>query len=291
MKTGRKWIIMLFLLPALLLYIINVIIPIIQSSYYSLLSWDGISHAKFIGLQNYIDLIKDPVFYQSSRNMLYFVIGAGGVQVFIGLLLAAILRGSIKGLRFFRTVLFFPVVISAVSIAMMFSMIYQNEMGLLNTFLRNVGLGALARPWLGDQKTAIFAAIFPEIWQYIGFIMVIMLAALMNIPSDILEYAELDGLSGVRKVINIYIPLTWEVIQVCIVLGVTGALKSFEHIYVLTTGGPIHASEIWGTYMYKTVFKSMQFGYGSTISIIILMAGFLFTIILKKYFSRDIVQY
>ena len=291
MYKNKKLVIVVFLLPALLLYTMNVIYPMFASIFYSLFKWDGVSPMKFINFGNYIELFLDKAFYKASLNTMYLVIGSCVFQVFAGLLLAVILVNGVKGFKFFRTIFFFPVTISAVSIALMFSLIYEPRSGLLNTFLRTVGLEQFAMFWLSDTKIVIFPAIFPQIWQYIGLVVVILLAALMGIPGDIIEYSSLDGLMGFKRIIYLYIPLTWEAIQICIVLAVTGSLKGFEHVYILTEGGPLQSSEIWATYMYNTVFKAMKFGYGSTITFVILITGFLFTVLFKKYFSGERIEY
>lgn len=291
MYKNKKIVIVCFLLPIFLLFIVNVVYPIIASTVYSFFSWDGISEMKYVGFKNYMKLFGSPVFYKACINSLYLVIGSGLVQVLIGLILAVLLNSRIRGFKLFRTVYFFPVMISSVSIALMFSLIYAPQFGLLNSILKGIGLENLARPWLGDSKVVIFAAIFPQIWQYIGLMFVIQLAALQNIPSEIMEYTSLDGATGLKKLFYINIPLIWEVIQICVVLGVTGSLREFEHIWVLTEGGPMHASEILGTHMYLSIFKGMQFGYGSSVAFIIFIIGLLFTVIFKKYFSGETIQY
>jgi raffinose/stachyose/melibiose transport system permease protein len=291
MYKNKKLLIAVFLLPALILFIVNVVYPAFASIYYSLFTWDGISKMEFAGLVNFTRMFKDPVFYKALLNSFYNVIGSGVVQVALGLFLAVILNSKIKGFKIFRTVFFFPVIVSAISIALMFSLIYEPQNGMLNSFLRLIHLGDFARPWLSDRKIVIFAAIFPQTWQYIGLMMMILLAALQNIPGDLLEYADIDGATGLKKTFLINIPLIWEAIQICVVLGVISGLKEFQHVYVLTRGGPMNSSELLSTYMYTTVFKVMEFGYGSALSFVIFVSGFLFTVVFKKYFSGDKIQY
>lgn len=292
MYTKKKNLyVVLFLLPAMILFLVNVVYPSISAIVYSLFKWNGISKPVFTGLQNYLDLLHDPVFYKAGLDTLYLVLGSGVVQVFLGLLLAVLLSNKIKGYKIFRTIYFFPVTISSVAVALMFSLIYNNEFGLLNSILREVGLGNYTRLWLADEKTAIFPAIVPQIWQFIGLMFVIILAGLQNIPDEIMECAYLDGATGWKKTVYVTIPLLWEIIQMCVVLGVTGALKSFDHINVLTAGGPMHATEIFGNYMYFLAFRQMTFGYALTVSFVIFVIGFIFTFIFKRFFSGETIQY
>lgn len=291
MYRKRNLLIVTFLAPVMLFFVINVIYPVIISFYYTLQSWDSINPMKFVGLKNYADLFKDPVFFIACRNTFYLVLGAGVLQVAAALVLAVMVSSVTRGYKLFRTVYFFPVTMSAVAIALMFSLIYGYDHGLLNDILSAFGLGGLRQQWIGDVKIVPFTAIFPQIWQYVGFVFIILLASIGQIPAEIYEYAKIDGAGGFRKVFNITIPLTWEAIQICIVLGVTGSLSSFNTVLVLTGGGPMQASELLGIYMYNSIFKAMQFGYGSAIAFIIFVLGALFTIIFKRYFSGETVQY
>jgi len=167
----------------------------------------------------------------------------------------------------------------------MFNLIYSPSFGILNVTLRNLGLNSLTRVWLGEKNIVIYAAIAPVIWQYIGMVMLLSLAGLQSIPEEVLQAAEIDGAVGWKKLRYILLPLNWETIQLCIILAVTGALKAFAHFFILTGGGPNHASEILGIYLYREAFFFFRFGYASTIATFIFGLGFLFSVVFKKYFS------
>ena len=158
-------------------------------------------------------------------------------------------------------------------------------MGIINITLEKIGLGSLSRIWLADPKVVIYAAIAPITWQYIGLMMFLSLTGFQSISEEIFEAAEMDGAVGWKKLRYIMLPLNWDAIQVCIIISVIGSLRSFDHVYILTGGGPNHASEILGIYLYKEAFTVFHFGYASSIATFILVFGFLFSVIFKKYFS------
>ena len=282
-----KRAILIFVFPAMLVFVIAIILPIIFSTYYSLLDWNGIGNATFVGLKNYINLFVHNTdgFTKSVQNSFILAILSVVIQLPIALLLALILARGVKWEGFFRTIYFIPVIISTVVIGQLWMKIYHPDYGMLNIILRSIGLGRLAHAWLADTKTALFAAIVPIVWQYIGYHMLLMYAGIKSISPDIYEAAKIDGASEFHMATRITIPLIKPILQVCVVFAVTGSFKAFDLIYILTNGGPLHASEVPSTLMYSTIFNKYMYGYGSAMSTFIIVECLVFTLIIRKLFQ------
>lgn len=265
-KSAISRFIYLALAPSLLVYGFFVFVPVIWSSYYSLFNWNGIGEAKFIGLENYVELINDKIFWKSLKNNIIFVLASVLGQVPIALILAIILfkNGFIQ--RLLRTAIFIPMVLSTVVIGLIWNYIYHPQIGILNFLLDFLHLSQLKLQWLSDPKIAIFSLIPPLIWSFVGLYLIIFISALQNIPSELNDAAKIDGATGLRKLILITLPMIWGTIQVAIILCIAGSLKSFDLVYIMTRGGPAHATELLATYMYNATFSTYRYGYGSTIS-------------------------
>lgn len=273
----KKWLIGAGLLPALVVYAMFVLYPIFNSVYLSFFRWDGFGDKIFIGFTNYTELLRDQVFWHSFKNNIYFLLFAVFGQVSIGLLLAVVLSGkAIKGRGIYKTVFFMPVVLSTVVVSLFWSMMYNYQIGLINNVLIRLGLEDWIRNWLGEPSIAVFTICIALLWQFCGFYMIIFLSALQSIPNEVLEAAELDGATGLRKLWRITLPMISGTIFVCIALCVSYALKTFDMIFVMTKGGPNRATEVMATYMYHSTFSSLRFGYGSTISTAIISISALF---------------
>lgn len=276
------WKIGLGLVLPLIIYMIFGIIPIFISFYYSFMTWDGFSAMSFVGIENYITAFQDSTFWMSLRNNVLVVLASVLGQIPIGLGLALLLNRKIKGAKFFRTIGFLPVVISTVVISITWRMIYNSEQGLLNNLLETAGLGFLQQNWLGDPDSAIFAILITIVWQFVGLYFIIFLSALQTIPKELLEAAELDGAGEWHKIVHITLPSIRNVILVAIVLCISGSLKTFDLIYVMTQGGPAHSTEVMATYMYSETFEGLSYGYGSALSILILVFSLILILITTK---------
>ena len=285
---SNKKAIFLFMLPATLFFLLVIILPVILSGYYSVLEWDGFSEAKFIGFDNYKKLFVHNMdgFPRAVKNSFFFLVVSLFVQIPFSLLLALILGNGIKGEGFFRTVFFVPVILATVVIGQLWMKIYNPDYGILNVFLRTIGLESLERAWIGDTKTALVASFIPILWQYVGYHMLLLYAAIKTISPDIYEAAKIDGANGRQIAGRITIPLIIPMMKVSAVFSVTGALKVFDLIYVLTNGGPAGASEVPSTIMVKTIFKSYKYGYGSSMAVFIILECFLFTGIVRYVFGK-----
>lgn len=284
-----KKAIVFFLLPALLFFLSIIVIPIFISSYYSLLEWDGLGEQVFVGFQNYIDLFVDNTdsFPQSVGNSLSFALVSVFIQLPISLFFALVLARGVKGENFYRSVYFIPVIISTVVIGQLWMKVYHPDYGLLNTFLRSIGLDNLTRTWLGDTKTALGATFVPTLWQYVGYHVLLMYAAIKSISSEIYEAARIDGASELQTAFRITIPLMKPMLKVCITISIIGSLKIFDLVYVLTGGGPVHASEVPSTLLVNSIFIRNMYGYGSAIAIFIIAECALFTFLINKFFKIE----
>ncbi len=281
---SNKKAIVLFLLPTVLLISIFVVVPICMSVYYSMLNWDGIGKGTFIGLQNYIDMISDTRFTSSIKNSLLYAAFSLFLQLPFSLLLAIVVANVTRGEKFYRTTFFIPVIISGVVIGQLWQKIYNGDYGLLNAVLAMFGVEG--QDWLGQENTALLAAFVPNLWQYIGYHMLIMYAGIKSISPDINEAAKIDGANKIQTAFRITIPLLKPILQVCITFSLIGALKIFDLIYVLTGGGPFFSTEVPTIYMYKTVFDSFNYGYGSAISIFVILECLILTVVLRLFFRE-----
>lgn len=271
----RRFII-LGLLPALLIYMLFVFVPVIWSAYYGFFNWNGMGVSKFIGLKNYGEILKDPVFWRSLKNNVIFVGASVFGQLPIALVLAIVLHKNNMLQRFLRSAIFIPMVLSSVVIGMIWQYIYHPQIGILNFLLDYLHLESWKLQWLSDSKIAIFSMVPPLIWSYVGLYLIIFSSAFQNIPGEIHDAALLDGATGARKLFSVTLPMIWSTVQVAIILCISGSLKSFDLVYVMTKGGPAHATELLATYMYNSTFSVYRYGYGSAISTSIVLISLIF---------------
>lgn len=269
-------VIFMYLLIPLALYIFAVFIPLLTAAFYSLFEWKGGPNKTFIGVANYIALIKDEIFWLSFSHNLYLillcVIGQVGIA-FIFVMMINTRFVKLKGIH--RTFGFFPSTIAAVYVGFIWIMVYDSRRGLLNFFLESIGRKDLTQVWLNNPNLVMTLVAIPLIWQYIGYYMLILLSATSAIDKEIYESAELDGASSLQKSIYIVLPMIKNTIFVCLVLCVSGNMKAFDNIYVMTAGGPGNNSMVMAMYGYKISFSQGNMGYGSAISVGIFVLGLL----------------
>ena len=280
MKAKRQRTALLFLLPAVVLLLCFMIYPLGKTIYYSFTAWYNFSAVQtFIGLENYKDLIRDPVVKTALRNTAILMAGVLLFQIGFALILAILVDGVRHCFKFFRTIYFFPIVISATAIGLMFTLIYKYEYGLLNYFITL--FGGEKQVWI-NEKTSIYLALIPVVWQYVGFYFVIFLTDISNISSDIYESAMLDGIRPVQKAVYITVPMLRSVLTSSIVLVVSGCFKVFDIIFMVTNGGPLDSSQLLSTYMYQKAFARGNGGYASSIAIVMIVLGVAVTSVLRK---------
>ena len=286
----NKLAVVVFILPAALLFLGIIVIQIFLSGYYSMLDWDGISEGMFTGLKNYREIFTSPSigFPKSVVNVLLLAFLSLVVQLPVSLLLAIVLANGVKGERFFLSVFFIPNLISTVVTGQLWMKIYNYEYGLLNLLLRALGLDSLTRIWLGDINTALGAVFVAQLWQYIGYNMLLLYAGIKSQSQDVKEAARIDGAGSVRMAFSIIIPQLKPVLEVCTIFAVVGSLKIFDLIYVLTDGGPVHASEVPSTLMVRMIFFRNRYGLGSAMAMFIIFICFFFAVLIRQlYRTKD----
>ena len=286
---SNKLTILLFLLPALILFIGVLIAPIIMSGYYSFFDWNGFGEKTFIGFDNYTELFtsKSIGFWKALGNSMLLAALSVFIQLPLSLGLALALGKGIKGERVFLSIYFMPVLISTVVIGQLWLKIYNPEYGILNVALRSIGLDSWAQRWLGDKNYALLACFIPTLWQYVGYHMLLMYAGVKGVPVDLREAAMLDGATEGQVNRFIVIPYIKPILKVSVIFAITGSLKSFDLIYVLTNGGPLHATEVPSTLMISMLFLRNRYGMGSTIAVMLILLCFFFAIIVNAVFKED----
>lgn len=264
----KKRVIFAYLLLPLSLYIFAVFIPLITAGYYSFFDWKGGPNKTFIGLTNYASLLKDKIFWNSFGHNIYLVIACIIGQIGLAFIIVLMINSRLvkfKGIH--RTFGFFPSTISAVYIGFIWLMVYDYKRGILNWFLNVIGKSESTKVWLNDPKLVMLLISIPLIWQFIGYYMVIIISAISSVDQEIFEVAEIDGASAIQRAIYIVLPLIKNTLLVCVTLCVAGNMKAFDHIYVMTVGGPGNSSMVMALYGYKVSFAQQNMGYGSAISI------------------------
>jgi raffinose/stachyose/melibiose transport system permease protein len=284
----NKKTIAVFLVPTFIIYFLVVLLPIFITAYYGLFKYNGMGSMEFIGLQNYKKLLfSDPVFQKSIINSLKLVAASLFIQLPIALILAMILARGVKFEKFFRTVYFIPVVISSMVIGQLWMKIFNGDHGLLNEFLKSVGLGKYALAWLGREDTAFAATVIPGVWQYIGYHMLLLYAGIKSIPEDVYEAARIDGANGIQTAFKITLPLLMPILKVCVTFAAIGSLKAFDLVYIMTSGGPFHSSEVPSTVMYANLFKKGAYGYGSAQAFFIILECLVMSLVVQAMFKKS----
>lgn len=283
----------LFLLPALLIYIVLAVVPIIESIWFAFYNWNGVSGAamEFVGFKNFLKIIKYPPFYQALKNAFWFTVLNLIFQIPLGYLLGYLLAEKMRGYRFFKAVCFIPVILPMTATALVFQMIFgSNEGGALNAFL--IAIGVLSKPegWLIQKSTALLCVIIANVWCGFGYHMTIGYAAVSEIPRDILEAAELDGATGIRRIKNIIIPSIMESLKISTVMIITGSIKVFDIIFIMTEGGPNGMTQVPGVMMYNEAFKYNHYGIGSAISVVIFVLCIFFSVVSLRIMNGSKVK-
>lgn len=280
----------LFMTPALVLFVLFFIIPVGYVLVVSLFKWNGMSAASFVGVKNYFTIWKDPVFRRSVINNVIWALVASCVQVPLSVLMALILNRKPRGWKFFRTVYFFPQVISGVALAMLWSAMYNSEYGLINGILHAIGRGDLAINWLGTLSTALPALLIYWVF-YIGYYMVIVMSDLSGVDKDFYEAAEIDGASKIQQAWFISLPMIKSSILTCMTLAAVLGLRQFEQVYLLTNGGPANRTSTMVLYLYKQI-QNTRYGPANAASVMLICVGVVVILGIRALFklgrsSRD----
>lgn len=287
-RTRDRITIILFLLPALILFIVFVIYPIFRSLYFSMFDWNGLGPATdFIGLDNFKRILTDKIFQKAVINNFMIAFLSLIVQLPISLAIAIMVGRDFPGRGLFRTIFFLPYVLSEVITAIIWlGMFNPNpERGLVNALLELIpGVEPIA--FLGDPGLVLIAIFIVLSWKYFGLHMLLFMAGLQNIPHEIEEAALIDGANRWQMLWRVTIPLLGGTIRTCAYLSILGSLTQFTLVWIMTKGGPVNASEVMATYMYRYGFVRFWLGYGSAVAIVMLLIALIFSLIYRRLMER-----
>lgn len=271
-NNKTRLILFLFIVPALLIYLVFQIIPLIGALYFSVMDWNGIagSSINFVGVRNFLDAFKNQDFILSLQNMGKMVFFSVLFHTPIALLLAVIINSKCRGYRVFKALFFVPTVFPLSAVGLMWYFVFMPT-GALNGLLDAIGLGSLVTPWLVNGASAMNMIVFVNIWAGIGYYMVILMAGLTTIPNDVYEAAAIDGAGTVKKFFSITIPMLKPTIAMCVLMDVIGSVKVFDLVFAMTGGGPNGLTNLPTTLLYNEAFKYKHMGLGSAIGVIILI--------------------
>ncbi|OCA87748.1 hypothetical protein A8F94_07825 [Bacillus sp. FJAT-27225] len=279
----------MFLLPASALYLLFVLYPSFNALLMSLYNWRGLGTKTFIGMDNYRRMLEDDIFINTLKVTGKYIL----VQVPVVLVLSVVIALSIasflktRWLNLYRSITFFPYILPGVAIAMLWSTILNPVNGMFNGLLDAIGLDFLMTEWLGRTETAFESVVFVNVWGMVGFYSILILAAILNIPQDILEAAEIDGATKFKKSIYITIPMLKDILQVVTIFVLINTIKIFEMPQLLTGGGPNRSTQPISLYIYEQAFSNFNFGYASALGVIFLILTLIASLLTLKVTRRE----
>ena len=275
-----------FLLPALALYLLFELLPIVQAAHYSLYDWNGLEPlTQFIGLDNYVKAFHDKAFTTAISNNLMIIVLSLAIQIPFSLALAVMLNRRFRGRAVFRLIFFLPYVLSEAIAGIVFSLMLRPE-ALVDSGLTSIGLGGLIQDWLGDTNIVLFTLFFIITWKYFGFHMILLLAGLQGIPHEIEEAARIDGADSWRVFRHVTFPLLGPTLRVSVFLSMIGALQLFDMVWVTTGGGPLNATNTMAIAMFKAGFVKSQMGYGSALAVVLFLFGLVVALMYQRFVLR-----
>ncbi|CAH1650330.1 MAG: sugar ABC transporter permease [Chelatococcus sp.] len=266
-NTRQAVLIWCFLAPSLLIFLLYRILPLAWNVVLSFQAWSPLRPAIWIGLENYDEMLTDEVFWQSLLNTLY-IIGSAPIGIAIALALALLVNADIRGRDVYRTAIFLSYPLMTVAVAIIWRWMFDERVGLINYVARSLHLVDSPIQFLNSFTWALPSVIAANIWQMLGFYMIILLTGLQNIPSNLYEAAEIDGANAFRRFLRITLPLLKPSIFLCFVIGMLNSVTSFDLVYVMTGGGPGRATEILVTYIYKLGFVQTRFDYAAAVTVV-----------------------
>jgi len=270
-RSQRRWRLAFLAIP-MGVYLAIVVWPLLDSFYYSVTDWNGFAtNYRNVGLGNFQALPSDPLVRGALRNTLVWTVSAALLPNLLGLALAIALERHVPAGHLFKSLFYLPVCLSAVVVGQIWVWIYQPDWGVLNGVLEVMGAPQSQRAWLADPGTALYAIIAAWSWQQTGLSMVIYLAGLTSVPQDLLEAAALDGAAYWRRLWYVVLPMLKPATIVVVALSVINSLKGFDIVYIMTGGGPFHASDTLAMLMYDESFKRYRMGYGAAISVVLFL--------------------
>jgi raffinose/stachyose/melibiose transport system permease protein len=287
-RRVESWKAFLYVVPALAFALTFLIVPTFQTAWYSFFNWNGLSAATWVGFENYVDIVQDKELRDSFLHVGVLVVFYSFVPIAIALLLTMVISRAhaLRGMSFFRTVLFLPQVIASVVVATTWLSIYSPD-GLLNTALRSIGLDSLTRVWLGDFTTALVSVGFVGTWLNVGLCLVLFLSGVGNVQPELFEAARLDGASSVQEFFGITLPALRGQITVALTLTVVSSLKTFDLVYITTRGGPGNSTSVPAYEAYSRAFNSGQVGSAASVAIVLTLGILLITALIGRMQPKD----
>lgn len=293
-KSSERKFVFICLAPAVILVSLFIFIPTINVFRMSLYRMGGITNKQtFIGFENFKALMADKNFLQAMQNSILVIVLVTVFTIVFAILFATLLqRGNFKGNNFFRIIFYIPNILSIVVIAGIFGAIYNPTTGLLNTFLRAIGLDALARNWMSESNIVIYSVIFALVWQAIGYYMVMYMASMAAIPPDYYEAASLDGATELQMFSKITFPLIWSNIRTTLTFYIISTINlSFLFVQIMSNGGPNGKTEVFLNYMYKQAYGNGAYGYGMAIGVVVFIFSFALSGIVNKITDREVYEF
>lgn len=270
----------LFILPNFLGFLVFMLVPILMSLYFSFTNYDVISTIEFVGLENYINLFQDEQFIIAILNTLWFTVLTVPLGVILSLLLAVLLNRQIRGISIFRTLVFIPVITSMVAVSLVWSMLYEENGGLLNTLLGYLHLPSVA--WLTSTEMAMISIAIMSIWKGLGYNMTIFLAGLQGVPRDLYEAATIDGANAFQKFWKITVPMIGPTTYFVTLMALIGSLQVFDQVNIMTGGGPVNATRTIAFHLYQYGFQFYKMGYACAAAYVLFILVFIVSLIQNR---------
>lgn len=290
MRKKNQKTIGIYLLPAMLMVIVILYLPIFINLYESFFKWGAMSTKHtFVGIDNYIKMFQDEIFYVAIKNNLIFTVMSVVCQIGISLIIASVLESKFmrKSQNFFRTIYFIPSLLMVTVVGITCKMIVSPSIGVLNPMLEKIGMDVSHIDLLGTAGTATYTIAAMSQWQYIGYTVILFIVAIQNIPEDLYEAADIDGASAIKKFMYITLPEIKDTILINTIITVTGSIREYDEVFVTTNGGPGHATETLATYLYKVGFRNDQMGYASALAFFIFLVTFIIGLLQMKGYNLD----
>jgi len=287
----RRWAPFKFLLIPVILYGIWVIAPIFYTIFLSFTQWDGLTAPTFIGLGNYVDLFNDPIFYTALFNNIKWLLIYVLVPLPLGLAFAMFFNRSLPGVKIFKTAIYLPLTLSFVVLAQIWTWIYQPKYGAINVTLEAIGLGNLTVAWLSNSDIVTYALVVVGCWPQTAYTMVLFLAGLQNVPTEVMEAAKVDGANRWQRFWKVILPLLKPATIIAVAVTIIQSLRMFAIVNVMTRGGPFRSSEVLANYMYVEGFKNYSMGYASALAVILFLIILLFVSVYLYQIFKTEVEY
>lgn len=285
-KSNKK-IVLMFIIPALVVYLWWVIYPIFGSVWMSFQKTETLHSSHFAGLENYRSVFESALFWKAFRISLIFIVLTTLLQVVLGFTYGYLVYLQPKGYRFYKTMLFLPTILPSVATGFVWCYIFSPSMGVLKPLMKAIGLGRYYMSPIADPNMALYAVIFAQVWAAMGTQVILFNSGFMGISNEVIESARLDGADGWKIIKTMIIPLSWDVIKMVIILQTIGALRSFDLIYVMTAGGPNHSTEVMPMHLFVNAFQNFNLGYGNVVAVVLFVMAMCLTVGMRKLMARD----